>query len=66
MILGVVGMIRPVHGSIADMAVDFGFLVGTTILGVLFMRGTRRINRMEGALLIVSYAVFVGLAIADR
>lgn len=66
MILGVVGMIRPVHGSISGMAVDFGFLIGTTILGVLFMRGTRKITRVEGALLIASYAVFLGLAIAGR
>jgi cation:H+ antiporter len=66
MILGVVGMIRPIHGSISGMAVDFGFLVGTTILGVLFMRGTRKITRLEGALLIASYAVFLGLAIAGR
>lgn len=66
MILGVVGMIRPVQGSISAMAVDFGFLIGTTIMGVLFMRGTRRINRVEGALLIASYAVFLGLAIAGR
>ena len=66
MILGVVGMIRPIHGSISGMAVDFGFLIGTTILGVLFMRGTRKITRIEGALLIASYAVFLGLAIAGR
>jgi cation:H+ antiporter len=66
MILGVVGMIRPIHGSITGMAVDFGFLIGTTILGVLFMRGTRKITRIEGALLIASYAVFLGLAIAGR
>jgi cation:H+ antiporter len=66
MILGVVGMIRPVHGSVTGMAVDFGFLIGTTILCVLFMRGTRRISRLEGALLIASYGVFLGLAVAGR
>lgn len=64
MILGVVGMIRPIHGSISEMAVDFGFLIGTTIMGVLFMRGTRKITRTEGAVLIASYAIFLGLTIA--
>jgi cation:H+ antiporter len=66
MILGVVGLIRPIHGSLTGLATELAFLGGVTILGVLFLRGTRKIQRVEGALLLATYAAFLGLAIASR
>ncbi len=65
LILGVVGLIRPINGSIGGLAFDLAFLVGTTALGVLFMRGTRRISRGEGALLLGTYITFIAMATLD-
>jgi cation:H+ antiporter len=62
MILGVVGFIAPVEGSMFALRLDLAFLVGITLLGILFMRGERRIHRVEGALLMAGYSVFVILA----
>ena len=44
------------------MVVDIAFLIGITIVGILFMRGERRISRPEGAILLASYAAFILLA----
>jgi cation:H+ antiporter len=66
LILGVCGTIQPVHGDLGALSTDIGFLVGTTILGVLFLRGARKIQRIEGALLIATYAAFLGLVLASR
>ncbi|ACY18468.1 calcium/sodium antiporter [Haliangium ochraceum] len=64
LILGVVGLIRPIQGDLSIMATDIAFLVGTTVIGVLFMRGSRNISRLEGAILIAVYLAFTGLAVA--
>lgn len=65
MILGVVGLIHPIHGSLGSLAFDIGAMVGITLLGVLLMRGSRRINRIEGTLLLTSYVTFVVIAALD-
>lgn len=65
MILGVVGLIRPIPGSLGNLAFDIGAMVGITLLGLLFMRGARSINRIEGTLLLTSYVSFVVLAALD-
>ena len=62
LILGVVGFIAPVEGNLFALRLDIGFLIGITLLGILFMRGERRIPRLEGVLLMTGYAVFVVLA----
>jgi cation:H+ antiporter len=59
LILGVVGFIAPVEGSAFALRLDLAFLVGITLLGVLFMRGERRIHRIEGALLVAGYSAFI-------
>lgn len=65
MILGVVGLVRPIHGNLDALAVDVGFMVGTTLLAVMFMRGARHINRVEGTLLLASYVAFIVTAALD-
>lgn len=65
LILGVVGLIRPIHGDLGGMTVDMAFLVGTAALGVLFMRGNRKISRLEGVLLLASYLAFIVIAVAS-
>jgi cation:H+ antiporter len=62
LILGVVGFISPVDGSVFALRLDIGFLIGITLLGILFMRGERRIPRLEGVVLLAAYAVFMVLA----
>lgn len=64
LILGTVALIRPIYGPIGDYTMQLGFLVGTAVLGVLFMRGTRRIARSEGILLIAAYVGFIVLLVA--
>ncbi len=59
LILGIVGLIRPVEGDLATMRLDLLFLAGITLLAVLFMRGSRKISRAEGGVLLVGYAAFV-------
>ncbi|WP_428261439.1 calcium/sodium antiporter [Haliangium sp.] len=65
LILGVVGLIRPINASIGGLLYDLGFLVGVTVVGVLFMRGSRRIRRTEGVMLLVGYVAFIVIAALD-
>lgn len=65
MILGVVGIIRPIRGDLGSLLMDIGFMLGITLLGVLFMRGSRNINRPEGVLLLASYVTFIVIAAVD-
>jgi cation:H+ antiporter len=62
LILGVVGFIAPVEGSVFALRFDIAFLIGMTLLGILFMRGERRIHRAEGALLLAGYSAFIVIA----
>ena len=62
LILGVTGQISPIHGDLDALRVDIGFLIGATLLGVLFMRGSRVINRAEGVMLLIVYVGFVVMA----
>jgi cation:H+ antiporter len=65
LILGAVGLIRPVFGPLEEYKWQLGFLAGVTILGVLFMRGSRRIVRAEGVLLMAGYVAFIVFMIVD-
>lgn len=66
MILGVVGLIRPIQGSTAALATELAFLGGVTVMGVLFLRSSRKIHRAEGALLLAAYAAFLGLVFSGH
>jgi cation:H+ antiporter len=63
LVLGAVGLIKPIDGSLSALRLDMIFLIGLTLLGVLVMRGSRVISRPEGVLLLAAYASFVVLAI---
>jgi len=65
LIMGAVGLIRPIYGTFAEYKAQLLFLVGVTVLGILFMRGTRRISRAEGILLLAAYAGFIAMLIVD-
>jgi cation:H+ antiporter len=59
LVLGVVAYIRPIHVGSWMHPVDLVGLVGITLLGVLTLRGSRRVTRFEGALLVAAYAGFL-------
>ncbi|MCA9677119.1 MAG: calcium/sodium antiporter [Kofleriaceae bacterium] len=62
LVLGVVAYLRPIHIGERMHVVDLVGLVAITVLGVIFMRGSRRISRVEGAILVVAYAGFITAA----
>ncbi len=62
LILGVVGLIRPIEGNLIGYSLDIGVLVGITLLGIFFMRGARRVNRLEGIVLLGAYIAFIVIA----
>jgi cation:H+ antiporter len=62
LILGVVPMLRPVSGPLAELHVDLYFLIGLTLLGAVLMRGDRRITRAEGVILLTVYLGFLLVA----
>ena len=62
LVLGVVATLTPISVGTRMHSVDLIGLVGITLLGVLTMRGSRRISRVEGALLVVAYGGFLTAA----
>jgi cation:H+ antiporter len=59
LVLGVVAYIRPIGAGARVHTVDLVGLVGITLLGVLTLRGSRRVTRIEGALLVAAYGAFL-------
>jgi cation:H+ antiporter len=59
LVLGVVAYLRPIRVGERMHTVDLVGLVAITLLGVLFMRGSRRISRLEGAILVAAYVGFI-------
>jgi cation:H+ antiporter len=62
LVLGVVAYLRPVRMGERTHLPDLIGLVAITILGVIFMRGSRRVSRLEGAILVAAYAAFITAA----
>lgn len=62
LVLGVVAYLRPIRVGERMHVVDLIGLVAITLLGVLFMRGSRRVSRLEGAILVAAYAAFLAAA----
>ena len=60
LVLGVVAYLRPIH--VVVHAVDLVGLVAITLLAVLFLRGNRRMSRLEGAILVLAYFGFIASA----
>jgi len=59
----VLACIRPIHVAERMHPVDLIGLVAITLLAVLFLRGSRRMTRVEGAILVLAYAAFITAAI---
>ena len=59
LVLGVTAYLRPIRLGERMHLVDLLGLVGITLLGVLMLRGSRRITRLEGALLVAAYVAFI-------
>lgn len=59
LVLGVTAFLRPIHLGEPMHVVDLVGLVALTLLGVLMLRGSRRISRFEGVLLIAAYVTFI-------
>ncbi|HEY3804406.1 MAG TPA: calcium/sodium antiporter [Kofleriaceae bacterium] len=59
LVLGVTACIKPIRLGERMHLVDLVGLVAITLLGVLVMRGSRRITRFEGALLVLAYIAFL-------
>lgn len=59
LVLGITAYMQPITFGERMHTVELVGLVAITLLGVLVLRGDRRISRAEGALLVVAYVAFV-------
>jgi cation:H+ antiporter len=61
LVLGITGYLEEVRFAEAGAThtVELIGLVAITVLGIFVLRGSRRISRLEGLLLIAAYAVFI-------
>jgi cation:H+ antiporter len=59
LVLGITACLQPIQLGERMHLVDLIGLVAITLLGVLVMRGSRRISRVEGAMLVAAYVAFM-------
>lgn len=59
LVLGVTAYLEPIEFLQPMHAVELIGLVAITLLGILTLRGARKITRIEGALLVAAYVAFV-------
>jgi cation:H+ antiporter len=59
LVLGVTAYLRPIRLGEESHFVDLVGLVAITLLGVLMLRGSRKISRFEGGILVAAYVAFV-------
>lgn len=59
LVLGVTAFLHPIRLGERMHLVDLIGLVAITLLGVLMLRGSRRLTRFEGAILVGAYVAFV-------
>ena len=59
LVLGIAAYLEPIELSQPMHAVELIGLVAITLLGILTLRGARKITRGEGALLVAAYIAFV-------
>ncbi|HET7501364.1 MAG TPA: calcium/sodium antiporter [Kofleriaceae bacterium] len=62
LVLGVTAYLRPIHAGELLHLSDLLGLVGITLLGILMLRGSRKISRAEGLLLVLAYVAFIATA----
>ncbi len=59
LVLGITAYLRPIRLGEQSHFVDLVGLVAITLLGVLMLRGSRKISRFEGGILVAAYVAFV-------
>jgi cation:H+ antiporter len=59
LVLGVTAYLRPIHAGELIHLSDLLGLVCITLLGILMLRGSRRISRGEGLVLVLAYIAFI-------
>jgi cation:H+ antiporter len=59
LVLGVTAYLGPIRLGERMHVVDLVGLVAITLLGVLTLRGSRKITRLEGAILVAAYLAFI-------
>lgn len=62
LVLGVTAYLRPIRAGELLHLSDLIGLVAITLLGILMLRGSRRISRAEGLVLVLAYIAFVATA----
>lgn len=62
LVLGVTAYLRPIRAGELMHLSDLIGLVGITLLGILMLRGSRRISRFEGLILVLAYIAFIATA----
>ncbi|HET9627164.1 MAG TPA: calcium/sodium antiporter [Kofleriaceae bacterium] len=62
LVLGVTAYLRPIHAGELLHLSDLLGLVIITLLGIFMLRGSRRISRVEGGILVLAYVVFIATA----
>lgn len=60
LILGAAAILHPVEAPLASIVVDVGALGVLTLIAAVSLRTARKLSRLEGALLLLSYAAFLG------
>ena len=62
LVLGIVAYLEPVRVTDRVHAIDAIGLAAITVLAVIFMRGNRKVSRIEGAILCGAYVAFLVVA----
>lgn len=62
LVLGVTAYLRPIRAGELMHLSDLLGLVGITLLGILMLRGSRKISRAEGLVLVLAYVAFIATA----
>jgi cation:H+ antiporter len=62
LVLGVTAYLRPIRAGELMHLSDLIGLVAITLLGIVMLRGSRKISRFEGAILVLAYVAFITVA----
>jgi cation:H+ antiporter len=62
LVLGVTAYLRPIRAGELMHLSDLIGLVGITLLGIVMLRGSRKISRIEGLILVLAYLGFITTA----
>ncbi len=66
MVLGMTAMVRPIEIGTTDYRGDFAFMVGTTLLLVLFLAARRKVPRAGGVLFLTIYVAYFTFLVMTR